>query len=201
MASHPVHSRRNVLKTGVAGGALLALAGAGFLASRKSRLLDVPQELKVFDALEYSVLFALARRIVAPPPSWPSLDTVNPVVNADATLALAPEVVLKDIKRLVRLFDNSLASFVLDGWTRPFTALNDAEQDAALAQWRDSRWVLRRTGFVVLRTLLAAAYYGDPHTWQAVGYPGPPEGYHRPDAPVWKGGDVPRPPLGTEDLP
>jgi len=38
-----------------------------------------------------------------------------------------------------------------------------------------------------------AAYYGNPITWPAVGYPGPPKAFHDPNAPLWKG-DGPRPP-------
>jgi hypothetical protein len=38
-----------------------------------------------------------------------------------------------------------------------------------------------------------AAYYGNSKTWAAVKYPGPLPGIHDPNAPVWKGGDAPRP--------
>ena len=62
-----------------------------------------------------------------------------------------------------------------------------------LNEWRDSRLTLRRTGYRALRGLALAAYYGNPATWIAVGYGGPPPGIHDPNAPVWKGGDEVRP--------
>lgn len=186
-------SRRRVLKTGVVGGAVLALGGVGFVASRKSRLETPPVLLHVFDALEYSVLWAIAQRVVAPRPGWPSLSHVNPVVNADNTLRLAAPLVLRDIKRLIRLFESPVANFVFGGKTQPFTALESDAQDQVLREWRESRLEVRRTGYVVLRTLVAAAYFGDARTWPVVGYPGPPQGFHQPDAPVWKGGEAPRP--------
>jgi hypothetical protein len=181
-------SRRAVLKTGLWGGALLGLGGVALLASRHSRVLEPPPGLKVFDALEYSVLTAIAHRVIAPRPDWPSFRQVDPVKNADQTLSLASEWVLNDIHRLIGLFENSVAGFLFGGRTQPFTALSPVDQDVVLTEWRDSRLEVRRTGYLVLRTIVAAAYFGDSKTWPVVGYPGPPAGYHQPDAPVWKGG-------------
>jgi hypothetical protein len=184
---NPNVHRRTVLKRGLVGGAVLALGGLGYVGSRRSKLRTPPGDLTVFDALEYSVLFAVAERVVLPAPSMPPLSEVDPVANADRTLRLADEPVLNDIRRLVRLFENPIAGFLFDGRAQPFTALSPEAQDEVLADWRDSRLEVRRTGYVVLRTLVAAAYYGDARTHAAVGYPGPPGGFHQPDAPVWKG--------------
>ena len=71
--------------------------------------------------------------------------------------------------------------------------LDPGEQDQVLAEWRDSRLSLRRTGYRALRGIAIAAYYGDQATWGAVGYPGPLPGIHDPTAPQWKGSDEPRP--------
>ena len=68
-----------------------------------------------------------------------------------------------------------------------------------LGEWRDSRLTLRRTGYRALRGIAIAAYYGNKATWSAVGYGGPPPGIFEPNAPLWMGGDVPRP-LGNGTL-
>jgi hypothetical protein len=186
-------SRRSVLKTGLFGGTILTLAGLGWAASRASRLRPAPSGLQVFDALEYSVLFAVAERVIAPQPHWPALSEVDPVKNADGTLRLESDFVLGDIKKLIRLFESPVAGLLLDGRATPFTALPGAAQDAVLESWRTSRLAVRRTGYIVLRTMIAAAYFGDPRTFGVVGYEGPPKGFHQPDAPVWRGGGEPRP--------
>ena len=86
-----------------------------------------------------------------------------------------------------------MPNFLFGGRTTPFTQLDPNEQDEVLAEWRDSRLTLRRTGYRALRGLAMAAYYGNKATWPAVHYPGPLPGIHDPSAPVWKGGDEPRP--------
>lgn len=80
----------------------------------------------------------------------------------------------RDLGRLLLLFDNALSSALLDGRLRPFSHLSSEEQVAELEAWRDSRLVLRRTGYQALRKLTQAAYYSSPETWNQAGYPGPP---------------------------
>ena len=86
-----------------------------------------------------------------------------------------------------------MPNFLFGGRIEPFTQLNPTEQDEVLNEWRDSRLTLRRTGCRALRGLALAAYFGNPATWNSVGYGGPPPGIHDPNAPVWKGGDEARP--------
>ena len=63
-----------------------------------------------------------------------------------------------------------------------------------LAEWRDSRIAVRRTGYAALRTLVIAAYYQSPSIWPAVGYGGPPGIFaDGPSLPEWRGGGEPRP--------
>jgi hypothetical protein len=59
------------------------------------------------------------------------------------------------------------------------SALEDAEpaQIAAfLKRWRESRFDLLRAGYQALTQLLQAAWYDNPASWAAIGYPGPPQG-------------------------
>jgi hypothetical protein len=44
-----------------------------------------------------------------------------------------------------------------------------------LADWRDSRLAVRRSGYAVLRKLTQAAHYASPEAWADTGYPGPPQ--------------------------
>ncbi|MGZ3429573.1 MAG: hypothetical protein ACXVCV_23140, partial [Polyangia bacterium] len=80
-----------------------------------------------------------------------------------------------DFGKLLLLLENALAGFVLDGRARPFTRLSPDAQDEVLADWRDSRLALRRSGFAALRKLTQAAWYAAPEAWADVGYPGPPQ--------------------------
>ncbi len=187
-------SRRSLLKRGLAGGALLAAGGAGFLALRGGKRVPPPFDgLHVFSEREYAVLDALARRLVGTLPGWPSVEQVGVAQAVDRIAERTEPSVQAELKQLLGLFENALAGFLFGGRTRPFTALDAPAQDQVLAEWRDSRVALRRTGYNALRTLVLAGYYQSSLSWKPIGYPGPERSFFQPDAPVWYGGPEPRP--------
>lgn len=186
-------SRRGFLKKGLFGGLLLALGGGTFLATRRGAQVAMPAGLQVLNATEYAVMWAIVQRFVPPREGFPAADSINTTVAADGIVALLEEVTQGEIKQLLMLFENALPNFLFGLRTSPFTQLNPTEQDEVLAEWRDSRLTLRRTGYRALRGIAIAAYYGNKATWSAVGYPGPLPGIHDPNAPAWKGGAEPRP--------
>jgi Gluconate 2-dehydrogenase subunit 3 len=190
----PALSRRSLLQRGLLGGSLLAVGGLGVLALRGGRTVPLPPEgLRIFSPREYAVLDAVARRLVRPRAGWPTVDEMGVALAADRIAERTEPSAQKELKQLLGLFENGLAGFLFGGRTRPFTALDGEEQDRVLGEWRDSGLAIRRTGFSALRTLVLAAYYKSPRVWPALGYPGLPAGFHRPEAEEWRGGDAPRP--------
>jgi hypothetical protein len=169
--------RRGFLKRTLLGSAAIAVAGAVPLALRKGadRPLPPGAKLAFFSPAEYAVFAAVADRIVPKiDPDQPTPEQLGVALKADRLLSRADADTRHDFKQLLGLFDNALASFVLDGRARPFTRLSDEDQDLALRQWRDSRLPLRRSGFQGLERLSLALYYSDPQTYAGIGYPGPP---------------------------
>jgi len=187
-------TRRSLVKRGLFGGALLALGGAGFLAFRGSRRIALPAEgLQVFSELEYAVFDAFARRVVIPM-GGPPVDRL--AFNADRVLTRASPDVQGEVKQLLGLFENALAGFLFGGNVRPFTRLEPEAQDAVIRDWANSALEVRRTGYQALRTIALASYYGANESWSAARYPGPPQGFHWKDAPVYRGGTDKREGLG-----
>ncbi|MFZ5438400.1 MAG: gluconate 2-dehydrogenase subunit 3 family protein [Myxococcota bacterium] len=186
-------TRRSFLQKGLIGGALLALGGGTWLALRRSAPVVVPEGLQVLSPREYAVMWALVQRFAPPRDGFPSADSIKTTLAVDGIFAMLEDVTRTELKQLLMLFENALPNFLFGGRTTPFTQLDPTEQDAVLAEWRDSRLPLRRTGYVALRGLVMAAYYGNRATWAPVGYPGPPPNIHDPNAPLWKGGEQPRP--------
>jgi hypothetical protein len=188
-------SRRSVIKRGLLGGALLAAGGAGVLALRGGAEVPLPPDgLLVFSPAQYAVLDAVARRMVRPRAGWPTVDQIGVARAADRIAARTEPSAQKELRQLLGLFENGLAGFLFGGRTRPFTRLDPAEQDRVLAEWRDSRIAVRRTGYSALRTLVLAAYYQSPAIWPAVGYGGPPGIFaDAASQPEWRGGKEPRP--------
>lgn len=167
--------RRTALKT--AGGvALVALGCAGALFARRTRMVPLPSEpLSYFTPREFSIVHAVAEAMITVPPGQPTVTDVPVALNADRLMARNPQDAQKDIHRLLALFDNALAGFLLVGTTAPFTQLDLAGRQAFLARWERHRLPVLRTGFVALKRLTMACYYGDPRTYRGIGYPGPIE--------------------------
>lgn len=190
-------SRRGLIKRGVFGGALLALGGSGFLATREGLTLPMPVEgLKVLGPREYATLQAFARRAFPARPGWPDADSAQVALTADGLLARNDASIANEVKQLLGLFDNALAGFLFAGRTTPFSRLSPEEQDAVIADWRDSKLVVRRSGYQALRTLVYSAYYMHPAATAACGFIRP-EGFHDPNAVAWKG-EGPRPVAPTQ---
>lgn len=168
-------SRRGLVKRGFWGGGLLLLGGVAGLALQETAPVALPKEgLQVLNARELAVVEALAACMLPSGKNVPSLAEVKVGLQVDRILSLADAHSTQELKQLLGLFENALPVFLFNGRLRPFTRLSAEAQDEVLRGWRDSRLVLRRTGYQALRALLMAAYYASPLTWKAVGYPGPP---------------------------
>ena len=95
---------------------------------------------------------------------------VDPVATTDAFLA-----------RLGPLGDALVLALVALEWApwplvpklRPFSALDASDQQAVLADLRDSRLGFKRQLFAAAKSVGCLAYYGSPQSHAALGYPGP----------------------------
>ena len=152
-----------------------------------------PEGLLVLTSREFAVIHALAARFIPARGGFPSNDEIRVAFNCDRILSQVDETAVHELKQLLMLFENALPNFLFGRRTKPFTKMTGEEQDLVLSEWMTSVITVRRTGFLALRSLVVAAYYGSSKTWDAVRYPGPPKGLHDPTAVVWKGGETPRP--------
>lgn len=186
--------RRGFLKKGLIGGAVLALGGGAGLFLRGGKEVALPTEgLQALSPREYAVVMALAARMIRPSGAFPTIEAMQVGLNADRILTKVDDTALMEMKQLLNLFENALPNFLFGLRFAPFTQMAGEEQDVVLHEWITSGLEVRRTGYHALRGLVLAAYFVKPESWVATGYPGPPKGFHDPNAPVWKG-DGPRPP-------
>jgi hypothetical protein len=164
-------NRRSFVKRGLFGGALLLLGGGGLSLYPTRHLASPTKPLRVLDDRGFQVIVAVASRVI----TAPDVDPVLIAERIDESLSRTPPEAQADLAGLVGLFENALPGLLLDGRATPFTRLDGAAQDAVLASWRDSRLVLRRTGYHALRRLCFVAYYGDESAWPAIHYKGLPD--------------------------
>jgi hypothetical protein len=185
-------TRRGFLKKGLLGGLVLALGGSGWLAFKRGARVRLPEGMQVLNERDYALVQALIQRLVPRRQGFPDPDVLETAKAFDHILTQVDDSARMELKQLMMLFENALPAFLFGARTQPFTQLSVDEQERVLTEWRDSRIVLRRSGYVALRTIIMGAYYGNPAVWPAVKYPGPPPGVYDPNAPLWKG-EGPRP--------
>jgi hypothetical protein len=185
-----MQTRRSIIKRGLLGGALLFVGGALSLALRKSAKVPVPSEgLLVLTEREHAVMEAVALRMLV---GAPGLSTARLGLACDRLASKADATAQVELRQLLQLFENALPNFVFGGRWAVFTKQAPEEQDATLREWRDSKLIVRRSGYNALRALAMGAYYSNAAVWPFVHYPGPPAAFHDANAPVWKG-EGPRP--------
>ena len=100
--------------------------------------------------------------------------TVDGIVTGVAGLSLATQ---KEIGELFGLLVLAPGRLILAGVGKPWRAATLADVAGFLQSWRTSRLVLLQGAYAALHDLTFAAWYARPDTWEAIGYPGPPQGY------------------------
>jgi hypothetical protein len=152
-------SRRRFLQVGVAGAAVLATAG--WFASRPRG-----------GVVEALVPVVLAGSL---PPAPERQAAVRDVTEAfhRAVGGLAPDV-QREVRQLLALLSFMPTRLAFTGIARPLDEADPADVARFLSAWRTSRFDLLRAGYQALTQLIQAAWYDNPMSWKAIGYPGPP---------------------------
>jgi hypothetical protein len=169
-------SRRGLLKTGVVGAAILAVAGPLALLSRAGRSPRQPRRtLHALSLYEHEIFAAAAARLVSGDArDWPSADDLDVAGKLDGLIARLHPRATKDLRRVLHVFESALTGVVTIGSARTFTTSSPADQDSRLQAWRHSRVALFRSGYQAMKRLSHAIYYSSPEVYPHVGYPGPP---------------------------
>jgi hypothetical protein len=167
-------TRRQFLKVGAASGALLA--GAGWLYLRSA---PAPAPgLKWLDARGQVIVAALAPVILegALPKAQPerARSLAEVVAAFDRAVSGLSPAVQDEIRQLFALLGIAAGRFIVAGVRSTWAEATPDEVSAFLRRWRGSRFGLLRAGYQALTQLFQAAWYGNPGSWERIGYPGPP---------------------------
>jgi len=96
------------------------------------------------------------------------------VAGVDHAIAGLPPAVRAEIAQLFALLALAPGRRVFAGVASPWSEASAGEVDAFLRAWQSSGWALKRTAYDALHQLVIAAWYANPRSWPAIGYPGPP---------------------------
>jgi len=167
-------TRRQFIKVGIAGA--LVLAAARFL----DRPLAAPDaRRRVLDERDARSVAALVPIVLAgslPEEAAARLRVVRDTVQAfdRAVSGLAPAI-QEEIGQLFSFLNFAPTRLAFAGLWTPVDEASADELKAFLLRWRASRFDVQRASYFALTQLIQAAWYDNPASWQAIGYPGPPD--------------------------
>ncbi len=164
-----VTSRRTFLKVGLVSALVLA-AGGGIY--RFTRPPSLPKRF-VLDGDAKGVIDALVPAMLGtalPPDAAVRAAATERVHQAIGGLPLSTQKEVQDLFGLLALAPaRRFLAGIPDGWSQA-----SPEQLAAFLQsWRTHRFGMLQSGYHALHDLIYGAWYGDPVSWDAIGYPGP----------------------------
>lgn len=159
-------SRRTLLKTGLAGAALLGGAGLVALIAGRDR-----------GAERRDLLFALAGALLdgalpTDPAAAAAARTRCVSATGTAIDGLSPAA-QDELAQLFTLLSIAPGRLLLAGLDRPWSQAAPSDIRAAVDGWRNHRLPLMQTAYHALHDLLLGAWYGDEANWMALGYGGP----------------------------
>ena len=167
-------TRRQFIKVGLAGAALLAtarwLAGSQAAPGAQHRFLDSSGVAMV----AAFVPVVLAGSLPEEPQA--RARAIREVVDAfdRAVAGLSPSV-QKEVDQLFAVLRFAPVRLAFTGLWAPVEESSAEEVAEFLTRWRRSRFEIQRAGYQALTQLIQASWYDNPSSWAAIGYPGPPQ--------------------------
>jgi len=164
--------RRSFLKAGALGALVLAAGGGIYRAVHTPR----PQRF-VLDGEARAALGAIVPAMLAgalptgPAERRTAID--NTIAGVHAAIANLPLALQKEVQDLFGLLALAPARRLLTGVSTGWEQADPQEVSAFLQDWRLHRFGLLRTAYGALHDLSLGAWYAQPASWAAIGYPGP----------------------------
>ena len=171
-------TRRQFVKTGLAGSALLALA---YMLHRpvdrfaKRVLVDgfpLESSLRLVVTALAPVMLAGAMPKDEAARRAAIQHAADAVAKAATTLGASAQ---REVAELFALLALPATRIAVAGVRSAWTEAGEAEVRAFLDEWRRSRIDLLKSGYLALHDLILGAWYADGSTWAEIGYPGPPD--------------------------
>jgi hypothetical protein len=174
-ANPPNKTRRTLLKTGIAGGAVLVLAR--WIVTSHSPEESPDARGSALDPQARAIIAAIVPVLLdgALPDASASVEARAEVVaGVDLAVAGLPPGARKELEQLFALLSFAPSRCLVARVWSPWAQASPESIAAFLASWRDSRFDLLRSGYGALHQLVLATWYGNARAWPAIGYGGPP---------------------------
>lgn len=107
-------------------------------------------------------------------PSAAAAAVRDTLANVGAAIAGLPPAAQKELGQLFALLGFAPARIALARVSSSWPEASKGEIAEFLEDWRTSRFLLFQSAYAALHQLVFAAWYGNPASWSAIDYPGPP---------------------------
>ena len=177
-------TRRTFLKVGAVSACVLLTSRmldrevfAGIDAQRETQgSLDL-KKISNKDAACIAALACAVLKGALPEDPVARLIAINEVVEAfDRTVAGLSPGVQNEVEELLSLLTFGLTRRFVAGVSKPWAEATEQDVTNFLHSWRQSRFTLLQQGYQALARVIVACWYGNPLSWGAIGYDGPPFG-------------------------
>ena len=171
-------TRRELIVTGSAGAALLALSSCVKPKAPANPHFDDPNHAYAFlNGADREVVAAVAAAMLAGAlPAGSARHDALIAVNrgVDVAVSSLPPGMREEVRQLFALLSFPPARALAAGIWSAWSDAEPATVAAFLERWRLSGAALFRSGYQALHQLIMAAWYGQTRSWPRIGYPGPP---------------------------
>ncbi|MCG2584426.1 twin-arginine translocation signal domain-containing protein [Massilia sp. TS11] len=165
-------SRRSFLKLGLAGAAVLAIGGGVYRLSRPA----TPAAPFVLDAEAVSILDAIIPAVLAgalPTDAGRAAALASTRAGVQRAILGLTRDAQQEVRDLFGLLALGPVRRFLAGVPASWPEATPAQVSAFLQSWRTHRIAALRPAYAALHDLIIGAWYGNPASWAAIGYPGP----------------------------
>jgi hypothetical protein len=167
-------TRRTFIKAGALGTAVLVTAGVYEAWRLRSSMAEngaavSPAGRRLFAA----VLPAFLDGMVAPT-AWTPVMMTAALDGVERTVAALSSATRVELNQLFALLDQRPIRFALTGVWSDWSSVDAATAKKFLERWRFGNSTMLTSAYQGLHDICYGSWYGDPATWPAVGYPGPP---------------------------
>ncbi|CAG1009369.1 hypothetical protein BURK1_03651 [Burkholderiales bacterium] len=167
--------RRRLLKAGIAGGAALAIAGGVAWFKVRPGVGDSARALdRDAGGIVRAIVPAMLAGALPAAPAERASAIDEAVAGVDRAIAGLPPASRGELAQLFSLLALGVGRRVFAGVPSPWPEATVAEVEGFLRAWQSSGWALKRSAYDALHQLVIAAWYANPRSWPAIGYPGPP---------------------------
>lgn len=165
-------SRRSFLKVGGLAALALAVGGGIYRVTHPPKPQRFVLDGDARTALEAIVPAMLAGSLPAADPARTAAVAAT-IGHVHAAINGLPLAAQKEVQDLFGLLALAPARRFLAGVPEAWGQASSAQVSAFLQAWRMHRFTMLQSAYFALHDLIYGAWYADPSTWAAIGYPGP----------------------------